>query len=174
MGRKPTITRESLLNAAEDIVNNEGPQALTIGALAKAAGISKGGVQYSFSSKDELVKALLERWTSQFDAVLANDVERSPIDFVRSYIAAMRSSQGAMNAKMAGLMIVYMQNPENRQETRDWYRSVLGKIGRSKEAHAARIAFLAMEGLMLMRISGVEDGPEWEELFDDVQIMLGE
>nr|WP_272214455.1 TetR/AcrR family transcriptional regulator [Marinicella sp. W31]MDC2880065.1 TetR/AcrR family transcriptional regulator [Marinicella sp. W31] len=69
MGRKPTISRDGLLTIAEDIVNTEGPQALTIDALAKAAGISKGGVQYSFSSKDELVKGLVDRWTTQFDSL---------------------------------------------------------------------------------------------------------
>ncbi|MBN9291384.1 MAG: helix-turn-helix transcriptional regulator, partial [Hyphomicrobium denitrificans] len=61
MGRKPTITREGLLEIAEGLVRGEGAAALTIDALARAAGISKGGVQYSFSSKDDLVRALVDR-----------------------------------------------------------------------------------------------------------------
>ena len=169
MGRKPTISRDGLLTIAEGIVNAEGPQALTIAALAKAAGISKGGVQYSFSSKDELIKGLIDRWTDQFDTLVVDIEDAGPIAFVRSYIAAMRSSQEALDAKLAGLMIAYMQNPQNRMETTLWYRAILGKIGNAEETRAARTAFLAVEGLMLMRISGVDDGPAWRALLDDIE-----
>lgn len=172
MGRKPTITRDGLLTIAENIVNADGPQALTIDALAKVAGISKGGVQYTFSSKDDLVKGLIDRWTTQFDALVVDVESAGPTEFVRSYIAAMRSSQGAIDAKLAGLMIAYMQNPQNRMETALWYRSILSKIGNSIEARAARTAFLAVEGLMLMRISGVDDGAEWQALLDDVEAVF--
>jgi AcrR family transcriptional regulator len=51
MGRKPTITRDGLLDVAEELVREQGGSALTIGALAKAAGISKGGVQYSLPTE---------------------------------------------------------------------------------------------------------------------------
>ena len=43
--------------AAEAIVVSKGAAALTIDALAKAMNISKGGVQYAFTSKDVLVSA---------------------------------------------------------------------------------------------------------------------
>lgn len=172
MGRKPTISRDGLLTIAEDIVNAEGPQALTIDALAKAAGISKGGVQYSFASKDDLIKGLVDRWTTQFDALIDDVENSSPTGFVRSYIAAMRSSQAAIDAKMAGLMIAYMQNPQNRLYTAQWYRSVLHKMGQSQEAQAARIAFLAVEGLITLRIWGVDDGVDWLSQLDDIEALL--
>jgi|TARA_R110000751_G_scaffold34382_3_gene85210 AcrR family transcriptional regulator len=172
MGRKPTISRNGLLTIAEEIVNAEGPQALTIDALAKAAGISKGGVQYSFSSKDELVKGLVDRWTTQFDALVVDIESAGPSGFVRSYIAAMRSSKGAIDAKLAGLMIAYMQNPQNRMNTADWYRSIFSRMGDSAEARAARTAFLAVEGLVMLRIWGVEDGVDWQSQLDDIEGML--
>ena len=34
-----------------------------------------------------------------------------PLKFVRRYIAATRASQQAMNAKMAGLMVSYLEDP---------------------------------------------------------------
>ena len=172
MGRKPTISRDGLLTIAEGIVNTEGPQALTIDALAKAAGISKGGVQYSFSSKDELIKELVDRWTARFDALVTDIETAGPIEFVRSYIAALRSSQGAIDAKMAGLLIAYLQNPQNRVETADWYRSILVKMGGASEARAARTAFLAVEGLFILRIWGVDDSVEWQSQLDDIEALL--
>lgn len=173
MGRKPTISRDVLLDHAEAIVRADGAQALTIDALAKAAGISKGGVQYSFASKDQLIKALVDRWTGQFDAQLELDRPTSPIDFVRRYIATLRSAQSAVDAKMAGLMIAYIQNPENQRETRDWYRSIFDRLmPDTTEAQTARVAFLALEGMFLVKLTGI-DHPEIEvSLLDDVEAVL--
>jgi len=170
LGRKPTITREGLLEIAEGLVRGEGAAALTIDALAKAAGVSKGGVQYSFSSKDDLVRALVERWTQKFEELLGEIDELSPADLVRRYIKVMRSSQAAMNAKMAGLMIAYIQNPENVTETREWYRSMFKHLSASAEdAQAARVALLAVEGLFMLRISGIDENGEWGAFLDNVE-----
>lgn len=173
MGRKPTITREGLLEIAELIVRSHGASALTIDALAKAAGISKGGVQYSFASKDDLVRALVQRWTHQFDEMLGTTDDVSPGDLVRRYIQVMRSSQAAMNAKMAGLMIAYIQNPQNLRETREWYRSMFERLGSgTKDAQAARVALLAVEGLFLLRIAGIDEDGEWSGFLDDVESVI--
>lgn len=37
----------------------------------------------------------------------------TPLKFVRRYIAATHASQQAMNAKMAGLMVSYLEDPAN-------------------------------------------------------------
>lgn len=172
MGRKPTISREGLLAIAEGIVNSEGPQALTIDALAKAAGISKGGVQYSFASKDALIKALIDRWTSQFDAQVVDMETADPSDFVKSYVAAMRNSERLFNAKVASAMINSLQDPANRNELSQWYHSILRKLGKGRKTRAARVAFMAVEGLMLMRMSGVEETDIWDTVLDDLEALL--
>ncbi|OCW56809.1 TetR/AcrR family transcriptional regulator [Hoeflea olei] len=170
MGRKPTITREGLLEIAESIVRTEGAAGLTVDALAKAAGISKGGVQYSFPSKEDLVRALVERWTDQFNALLGDLDEVPPADLVRKYLAVMRHSHVAMNAKMAGLMIGYIQNPQNIEDTRQWYRSMFERLGgETGVAQAARVALLAAEGLFLLRIVGIDQDGEWSAFLDDVE-----
>ncbi|SON54551.1 transcriptional repressor BetI [Hartmannibacter diazotrophicus] len=170
MGRKPTITRDGLLEIAERIVRSEGAAGLTIDALAKAAGISKGGVQYSFSSKDDLVRALVERWTRQFDELLGEIDDVPPADLIRNYIKVMRSSHAAMNAKMAGLMIAYIQNRQNVIETREWYRSMFERLGGgTSDAQAARVALLAIEGLFLLRITGIDEDGEWSAFLGDVE-----
>lgn len=170
MGRKPTIMREALLEIAEEIVRSEGATGLTIDALAKAARISKGGVQYAFSSKDDLVRALIERWTNQFDALLGETDGLSPSELVRKYINVMRGSRAAMNAKMAGLMLTYIQNPQNVAETRQWYASMFERLGGpSTEAQAARFAFLSVESLFLLRIAGIDENGAWNSYLDDVE-----
>ena len=173
MGRKPTISRDGLLDVAEELVRQQGGGALTIGALAKAAGISKGGVQYSFANRDDLVSSLVDRWISRFDAMLGDTETLDPVDFIRRYIAATRTSQQAMDAKIAGLMVNYLENPEHLKETRDWYRGIFDRLAStSPNAQAARVAFLAVEGLFLLRINGIDEDGEWTSFLDDVEAVL--
>ncbi len=173
MGRKPTISRDGLLDVAEELVRTQGGGALTIGALAKAAGISKGGVQYSFASRDDLIRSLIDRWTDRFDAMLDDAATQGPIDFIRSYIAATRTSQQALDAKIAGLMVSYLENPAHLKETRDWYRGIFERLtGASPDAQAARVAFLAVEGLFLLRINGIDKDGDWISFLDDVEAVL--
>lgn len=51
MGRRRTIDRDQLLDAAEAVIAREGAAGLTIDAVAKEMGITKGGVQYCFGTK---------------------------------------------------------------------------------------------------------------------------
>lgn len=54
-------TPSALLDAAQKIVLDAGPEGLTLEAVAAAAGVSKGGVLYHFRNKDALLSGLLGR-----------------------------------------------------------------------------------------------------------------
>lgn len=173
VGRKPTITRDGLLDVAEELVREQGGSALTIGALAKAAGISKGGVQYSFPNRDDLVRSLVDRWTTRFEAMLDDPTMNDPISFIRSYITAVRTSQQTMDAKTVGLMVSYLENSEHLRETRNWYRGIFDRLsGTSPNAQAARVAFLAVEGLFLLRMNRIDEDGVWANFLDDVEAVL--
>ncbi len=119
------------------------------------------------------MRGLIDRWTAQFDALLGDVGADDPVDFVNRYIAATRTSQQALNAKMAGLLVSYLENPANLQETRDWYHGIFARLaGPSPEAQAARVAFLAVEGLFLMRINGIDKDGSWTGLLDDVEAIF--
>ncbi len=173
LGRKPTISRDRLLDLAEEIVRDEGAKALTVDALARAAGISKGGVQYAFAAKEDLVRALVDRWTDKFDAVFDADHELPPAELVRRYIRAMRASHEVSDAKMAGLMTSYLQDPGNFYGVREWYRGIFRRLETgTADGQAARVAFLAVEGLFLMRIVGIDENGTWAAFLDDVEAVL--
>lgn len=69
---RPPHARESVLDAFESILIDEGERAATIEATARAAGVSKGGLLYHFGSKDALEQGLLERLRALVDL----DIER--------------------------------------------------------------------------------------------------
>jgi AcrR family transcriptional regulator len=64
----PAARREAILQAAATIFAEHGFAAATTDAIARAAGVSKGGLYWHFTSKDAILAALLQ---SIFDLELA-------------------------------------------------------------------------------------------------------
>jgi AcrR family transcriptional regulator len=177
MGRRKLIDREALLDAAEEIVRTRGAAALTIDAVAKALGITKGGVQYSFGTKDALIEAMFERWGTsyalQFQEIAGADPD--PLTAVRAHVEATRRSDVPSNSKAASLMAGLLQAPEHLESTREWYRSrIAGLDTTTEEGRRARLAFLATEGAFALRFFGLlaMDEEEWASIFDDIASIL--
>ncbi|WGW11040.1 TetR/AcrR family transcriptional regulator [Saxibacter everestensis] len=64
-------TREKILDALEKVLVQDGPQAVTLEAVAKSAGVSKGGLLYHFGSKQELIGGLVDRLAEVTDKEIA-------------------------------------------------------------------------------------------------------
>jgi AcrR family transcriptional regulator len=75
--------RVRVLDAFTDLVVASAPEAVTLDAVATAAGLSKGGLLYHFRSKDALVTGLLER-AAELDAQ-DRDQARAHEDGVAAY-----------------------------------------------------------------------------------------
>lgn len=58
---RPARARDSVLEAYERLLIDEGPRHATLEATAAAAGVSKGGLLYHFASKEALDEGLLGR-----------------------------------------------------------------------------------------------------------------
>lgn len=58
---RPPRARDSVLDAFERILVEDGARGATLEATARAAGVSKGGLLYHYASKDALENALIER-----------------------------------------------------------------------------------------------------------------
>ena len=71
-----TDTRERLLSLAEQRVLAKGFSATSIDELIAGVGITKSGFFYHFRDKNELARALLERYLEQDRAVLADIFRR--------------------------------------------------------------------------------------------------
>jgi AcrR family transcriptional regulator len=66
-----TLTRDRVLDAAEDALRRFGPGKTTVVDVARALGVSHGTVYRHFASKAELLDAVLGRWLSRISAPLA-------------------------------------------------------------------------------------------------------
>ena len=73
------LAPEALLDAAIQVVSRDGLGALTLDAVAKEAGVSKGGLTHHYATKDALVTAMLEHFAQrlmrELDRFAADDPE---------------------------------------------------------------------------------------------------
>src|SRR5580692_6103775 len=61
-------TRAVILDTAQQLISSDGLQVLTLDRVARDAGLSKGGLLYHFSSKEQLIEALVNRVISRLEA----------------------------------------------------------------------------------------------------------
>ncbi|MDA3416548.1 TetR/AcrR family transcriptional regulator [Pseudomonas aeruginosa] len=172
MGRRRTIDRDHLLDAAEAVIAREGAAGLTIDAVAKEMGITKGGVQYCFGTKDALIDAIFERWGKAYDSLFEAVAGKQPTPLTR--VPTQRSDE-LSSSKAAALMAALIQTPEHLEGSNQWYRSRLEGLDLSApEGRRARLAFLAVEGAFMLRYFRLMDigQDEWDSMLDDVRALL--
>lgn len=86
---RPPRARDSVLDAFERLLIDEGQRAATMDATARSAGVSKGGLLYHYASKDALELALIDRLGERVAEDLAqmeSDPEGAVAFFLRTSI----------------------------------------------------------------------------------------
>lgn len=71
-------TRDSLLDAAKRVMQRDGAGNLTLDAVAKEAGVSKGGLLYHFPSKGDLLRGLVVKGGDHMRRDLEEQMRRTP------------------------------------------------------------------------------------------------
>jgi AcrR family transcriptional regulator len=153
--RKKEIDRDRILDAAESVILDSGGRTFTLDAVAERAGISKGGLVYSFATKDGLVCAALEREVSRFQDAVRQRLGDKPVDpfeMVLAHIEEALDEDDATTRKAAFLVTALVHAPDMMEPARRYYRTLLDPLlCKSGDAHDVRHALLAIEGLFLLR-----------------------
>jgi AcrR family transcriptional regulator len=166
-------TRERLLDAAAGVVRRDGAHALTLDAVAAAAGVSKGGLLYHFRSKRDLLDAMIERWVQgwqdHIDAAAGED------GFAAGYVNATDrggADPGQREAEF-GLLAALIAEPEVLEVVRQRYTVWQARLeDEGGDPIAATVARLAADGLWLADLLGFS--PPQGELRNQVMERLRE
>jgi len=160
MGRKRTIDREAVLDAAQRVVQRDGVAKLTLDAVAAEAGISKASVLYDYKTKPALMRAMVERKIAA-DEVRVDRIRaafgNAPNAAVRTRIAAgsdpATEDDQAFTLCLAAAMA---QNSDLRHPICSRLGETISEIQATSESpNGALLAFLSLEGLKLMEYFGV-------------------
>ena len=81
------ITRNQLLDAAENVFNEKGVARTSLAEIATAAGVTRGAIYWHFKNKADLFHAMLERVKMPIDQMidqLGQEQVSTPLVFLRS------------------------------------------------------------------------------------------
>jgi AcrR family transcriptional regulator len=116
--------RDRILDAFEELLIEHGERASTLDAVARNAGVSKGGLLYHFASKDALVEGVLDRLDSQvrIDLERMRSAPAGPVDY---FIRTSVSSQSPLDRTIIAVArLAQGANPRARQSLQrmqaDW------------------------------------------------------
>jgi AcrR family transcriptional regulator len=154
----PRPARERLLDAAERVVAESGATHLTLDAVAKSAGVSKGGLLYHFPSKEALLEGMLSRHFHDVDAEVAKRLASrgkkvSRVDRLRERVSVLLESHPGRPAVGAAMVAASADNPEHMSVCRAEYRKLLDEFSRLPGGfERAALVMLAVQGLLLAEL----------------------
>jgi AcrR family transcriptional regulator len=153
--RKKEIDRDRILDAAEHAILDSGGRNFTLDAVAERAGISKGGLVYTFATKDALFRAALEREVARFQEAVRRRLggrPAKPFELVLAHIEETLDENDAVTSKAAFLLTALVHAPDMMEPARRYYRALFDPLlSKSGAAQDVRHALLAVEGLFLLR-----------------------
>lgn len=140
MPRRKTLTDESVLEAALDIIHTRGPEALTFESLASACGLSPATLVQRFRNKAGLKQsALLLAWTrlENKTAALAAATPKTP-DGAVTLLRELSANYGGIEAYAEGLLVL-------REDLRDPVLRARGAAWKTQLGGALDACFLGVE-----------------------------
>ena len=155
MTRKKEIDKDRVLDAAVAVILKSGGRHFTLDAVAERAGISKGGLVYSFATKDELIHATLEREVARFQEAVRRRLgsgPTGPVELVLAHIEEALAEDDATTQMAAFLITALVHAPGTLGPVRHLYSALLDPL-RSAHGEVAEVrhALLAVEGIFLLR-----------------------
>lgn len=145
-------TRQRLLDAADRLCRASGPMAMSLDAVAAAAGLSKGGLLYHFPSKHALLRALVEHHVTAFTGEMdarTPDWRRAEgaaaLAAVRVYLSVTRTMMLQTEATAAGIFAALTEDPLFMTPLLALRSEIRALFGRCPPE--AMLLFLASEGI---------------------------
>jgi AcrR family transcriptional regulator len=178
-GARPTDVRESLLDAAEDVIIEHGVNDLTLETVAARAGVSKGGLLYHFPSKDALIQAMVSRIASLVRECFSIELAAEPSGrgrHARALLRLMMSGKGPLLPRLkqvaAPLLAAMASNPTLLDPMRSFLCGVRqGMMADGMPADTSWLVLAALDGVKFWRIFNVLE-PSQADL-EQLQGLLG-
>jgi AcrR family transcriptional regulator len=166
-------TRNAAIRAALAIIARDGPGRLTLDAIARESGISKGGLMHQFRTKEAVIKALLEHQIQHFGdfakRYLAENGAALPQPYLSAQIATLRETLTDQRGVSRAILGVVAQEPGLLSLTREIDAATLKAIkAEAADPELATLRWLSAYGLAMTAMFGMCPIPEKERsrLFD--------
>ncbi len=153
-------SRNAALDAAIAIIARDGPGRLTLDAIARESGLSKGGVMHQFRTKEAVLKALLERQMAYFEEFSTGAMERlsktSANPHLATQLATVREAATSPNSAALALVAAMVENPGLISLPREREKERMAAIKQeAADPDLAMLRWAAAMGLTLSSLFGM-------------------
>ena len=160
-------TRNRILNAAECVALRDGVAHLTLDAVAAEAGLSKGGFLYNFSTKEALVRGMVQRLIEQTEAEIARlmDADSNPRGrTLRAYLGTTFPERGGVSERVnqiaAVLLSAVLTDPKLLEPVREHFGIMQKRLLQDQlNEEVCYTVRLAADGLWLSDMLGMPGPP---------------
>jgi AcrR family transcriptional regulator len=152
--------RNHILSAASIIVKTHGVEKLTLEAVAKEAGISKGGLLHHFPNKQALINEMVEELTNHFVANINDRATRASSSagdgkWSRAFIEVTFDEVKEGNGLSTAIMASLFTNPDLLTRVQNEYSTWQKKFEDDGiDPVRATIVRLAADGLWFSEVFG--------------------
>ena len=150
-------TRKRIRSAAQALVAEQGAANLTLEAVAKDAGVSKGGLLYHYANKQALLEGMLEDLLLKRQTwFLSSQAKQGTGAQLQSLINTEFSLTVAERATANAILAAGAENPALLDPARDYYRTLFSHLRKdSSDPELRIIVALALHGMQLLETIGL-------------------
>ena len=178
---RAVLTRDRILQAATDVIKQEGVSSLTLDKVAARAGVSKGGFLYHFGSKDALIVGLLNQVMGVLDHelnVLADGIDARQGAFALAYLDYVREPTKAATDTAVSILAAAAVDDDLLDSTRATFRRWQDRLCHDDglDEVGALLARIVGDGLWLIDLFGLAPptGEERSKVIDLVSSLISD
>ncbi|MGE4069920.1 MAG: TetR/AcrR family transcriptional regulator [Lysobacterales bacterium] len=159
---RPPKARARILDAAERVVKTHGAAKLTFEGLVQESGISRGGITYHFATKEDLLRALIERDLAQSQAEQSRHAAQSGDEPGAELIALIRTWSRPDSERrrfVAGMLSAVAHDPSLLDPIRCHHQQECAARTWNDDEIQRSVLRLAAEGLFWSEYFGCSEVP---------------
>lgn len=178
---KRGTARDAILTAAGRVIAEMGARHLTLDAVAREAGVSKGGLLYHFPSKEALLAAMIENFCGRLAEAAPVEGQAKHADslaLLRDLIAhriIAHSQKGDMRTAH-GMIAAVAERPSLLDPLTAYHRDLWTRVKDGPQPKKAILSWLALEGLLFLEIFNTSpfNADERKEIIERILGLLDE
>ena len=151
-------TRHRLLEAANQLVLTQGADRLTLAAVAKEAGLSKGALLYHFPTKDALITSMIDQLIQEFETAIEThiDPDLGEQGWLQAYVRTTFDPELSKIKSSSAILAAVANNPALLAPLHERYKAWDERIQNSGlDPARATILRLTADGLWFNELLGL-------------------
>lgn len=160
--KQPDLVRQTLLDCATKLALEHGLAAVSLQAVASAAGVTKGGLFHHFPNKQALIEAVFDGMMENLDREIDEELEKDTGGhgtFTRAYVRTLFADRALNNSPWSAQTMTVLADPYSKSLWHRWMKDRLVRHAATDAGTRLEIVRLAADGAWLSHVLRLDDDP---------------